>query len=93
MLINTNTNTRTARSARNFSMVLQSQKLARKAALGSICAHLDDKSHKLHEGCGCFRPGPLTKIVEDLRGAFPWITCNIIDKAYCKHVQSFILDS
>ena len=54
------------RSARTSSLVQHIQKVARKYALGSICAHLDDKSHRLHEVRGFFKPLTLTKIVEDL---------------------------
>ena len=90
MPINTNTKSRTERAARTSSLVLQSQKSKRKSALGRICAQIDDKLHRSHEGRGCFKPGTLTKIVEELKGEFPWITCDIIDKAYNKHAQSFV---
>ena len=63
--INTNTNSITARAARTSSLVRQIQQTTRKAARGSICAQLDDKSHK---GRGRFKPGMLTKIVKDLKG-------------------------
>ena len=88
--INTNVNSRTERAARTSSLVRQSQKAARKAALGSIYDQLDDKSHRTHKGRAHFKPGTMTKIVEDLKGEFPWITCNIIDKAYSKYAQSFV---
>ena len=78
------------RSARTSSLVQHIQKVARKYALGSICAHLDDKSHRLHEVRGFFKPLTLTKIVEDLKGKFPWITFNIIYKAYRKHTHGFV---
>ena len=71
-------------------MVHQVHKAARKSALDSIYAHIDGKSHILHEGCGSLKLGTLAKIVEYLKGKFPWITCNIIDKAYRKHPQSFV---
>ena len=68
----------------------QIQKSERKAALGSICAQLNDKSHRSHEGHGRFKTVKLTETLEDLKGEFPWITCNIIDKVYRKHAQSFV---
>ena len=71
-------------------MVHQVHKAARKSALDSIYAHIDGKSHRSHEGCGSLKLGTLAKILEYLKGKFPWITCNIIDKAYCKHPQSFV---
>ena len=67
-LINTNANSRTARAASNSYLVHQRQKVARKSSLGSICAQLNDKLHRSHEGHGRFKPGTLTKIVEDLKG-------------------------
>ena len=88
--IKTNSNSRTARSAHTSSLVRQIQKASRKSTLGSICAQLDDKSHRSHEGRGPFRSGTMTNIVEDLKSEFPWIICNIIDKDYRKHAQSFV---
>ena len=57
MPINTNANSRTARSARTSSLVLQSQKVERKSALGSICSHINDKLHRSHKVLGRFKPG------------------------------------
>ena len=74
MLINTNVNSRTVRSAHTSSLLRHIQKAARKSALGSICNQLANKSHKSHEVRVRFKPGTRTKIVEDLKGGFPWIT-------------------
>ena len=71
--INTNANSKTARTARTSSLASQSQNAARKYALGTIYAQLNEKSHRLHGGRGCFKPGTLIKIVEDLKGGFTWI--------------------
>ena len=81
MLINTNANSRTVRAARTTSLVRQIQKVARKTAPGRICAQINDKSQRSHEGRGRFKPGTLTKIVKKLKGEFPWINCNIIYKS------------
>ena len=89
MPINTNTNSRTERVACISSLVQQIQKAARKYELGRIYTQTDDKLHRSHKGCGFFKPGTLTKIVEDLKGDFSWINFNIIDKVYIKHAQSF----
>ena len=73
MPINTNANNKISRAARTSSLVRQSKKAARKSTLGNICNKFDEKLHGLHEGRGCFKPVKLTKIVEDLKGEFPWI--------------------
>ena len=72
--LNTNANSITSRAARTFSLVCQRKKAAGKSTLDNICTYLDEKFHRSHKGPGCFKPGTLTKIVEDLKGEFPWIT-------------------
>ena len=66
--INTNTNSIIVRAAHTSSPVRQSQKAAREAALGRICAQIDERSHRSHEVRGRLKPGTLIKIVEDLKG-------------------------
>ena len=87
MPINTNTNSTSARAARAYSMLHQSQKAPRKFSLGRICTQLDDRSQRSHEGHGRFKPVTMNKIVEDLKGEFTWITCNIIDKDEIHHMK------
>ena len=70
--IKTNANSTTAQAARISSLVRQIKKAARKSSLGKICTQIDCKSHRLHEGRGCFKPDTLTKIVEVLKDKFIW---------------------
>ena len=72
--INTNANSRTVRSSRTSSLMRQIQKAEIKYSLDRICIQIDDKSHRLHEGSGRFKPGTLIKIVENLKSGFPWIS-------------------
>ena len=78
MPINSNAKSRTVRAARTSSLVRQIHKAERKSVLGRICSQINDRSHRSKEGRGHFRPGALTKTVEDLRVEIPWITCSII---------------
>ena len=55
--INTNANSRTAGSERTSSLLRQIKNSVRKAALGSIFSHINDNSHMLHTGRGCFKTG------------------------------------
>ena len=63
----------------------QIQKEAIKPAPCSICDQLGDKLRRSHKGHGRFKPGTLTKILEDSKGEFPWITFMITVEIIGRH--------